>query len=63
LRHLSALRSRAASLGGYTVLESASVEMKRRFGVWGEMANADLMRELKQSYDPAGILGCGRFGV
>jgi len=63
LRHLSALRSRAASLGGHTVLESASVEMKRRFGVWGEMANADLMRELKRSYDPAGILGCGRFGV
>jgi len=29
--------------------------------VWGKVGNLDLMRQLKYGYDPAGVLGCGRF--
>jgi glycolate oxidase FAD binding subunit len=59
---LRELRGKAEGWGGYAVLESGSVELRREVGVWGEASeNMDLMRGLKQSYDPAGVLGCGRF--
>ena len=58
---LLALRRDSESAGGFTVLEAGPVELKRQFPVWGErVGNLDLMRGLKQSLDPAGILGCGR---
>ena len=60
---LAALREKALSLGGFAVLESSPAELKRAFPVWGEIANLDLMRELKRSYDPAGVLGCSRLPV
>jgi FAD/FMN-containing dehydrogenase len=59
---LSAYRETAERVGGLAVLESGPVEVKREFPVWGEPGeNLDLMRELKRSFDPVGILGCGRF--
>jgi glycolate oxidase FAD binding subunit len=57
---VDALRAAAQQAGGFAVLESGPLGLKREFPVWGEVANWDLMRELKQAYDPAGILGCGR---
>jgi D-lactate dehydrogenase (cytochrome) len=61
---LRSLRAAAAAHGGFAVLVSGSTAVKRAFPVWGEqIANADLMQALKRSYDPAGILGCGRFVV
>ncbi len=63
LRGLTSLRTRAVALGGHAVLESGPVEVKREFPVWGDVPDADLMRQLKQTYDPADILGCGRFVV
>jgi len=63
LRGLTSLRARSVALGGHAVLESGPVDLKREFAVWGEVPNADLMRQLKQSYDPADVLGCGRFVV
>ena len=56
------LRREAEEGGGFAILESGPVELKREFPVWGaETANVDLMRGLKESFDPAGIMGCGRF--
>ncbi|UCC69549.1 MAG: FAD-binding oxidoreductase [Armatimonadota bacterium] len=58
---LVTLRRHSQDMGGFTVLEAGPVGLKRAFPVWGEeMGNLDLMRGLKQSLDPAGILGCGR---
>ncbi len=59
---LAQLRRNAEEGGGFAILESGPVELKREFPVWGaETANVDLMRGLKESFDPAGIMGCGRF--
>ena len=58
---LRELRGAAEAAGGHAVLEVGAPEVKRSFGVWGEAANIDLMRRLKESYDPRGILGCGRY--
>ena len=59
---LGVLRGRAEEAGGFAVLEAGPVELKREFAGWGEeLGNLDLMRRLKESFDPAGILGCGRF--
>jgi glycolate oxidase FAD binding subunit len=59
---LSRLRTAAEEMGGFAVLAAAPPDLKRSFPVWGRPSeNADLMRLLKQSFDPAGILGCGRF--
>jgi FAD/FMN-containing dehydrogenase len=60
---LSSLRKLANQAGGYLVLESGLLTLKRSFGVWGEVPNSDLMRRVKESYDPSGTLGCGRFVV
>jgi len=57
---LMAIRAAAEQMGGYAVLESGPVELKRRHSVWGQMANLELMLDLKGAYDPVGILGCGR---
>jgi glycolate oxidase FAD binding subunit len=57
---LTALRSYAVGAGGSAVLEAGPLELKQAFPVWGEMANLDLMRQLKQAYDPAGVMGCRR---
>ena len=59
---IAGIRTTAERAGGYTVLEAAPVELKRELSVWGDTApNVDLMRRLKRSYDPEGIMGCGRF--
>ena len=59
---LEEIRERAEQLGGFAILESGPVDLKRQFPVWGEnLPNIDLMRKLKQSYDPTDTLGCGRF--
>ncbi len=60
---LSSLRKLAEEVGGYLMLESGPLAMKRSFGVWGEVPHLDLMRRVKESYDPSGTLGCGRFVV
>ncbi len=55
------LREFAEQRGGVAVLEAGPVEMKRSFTVWGNIPNLDLMRRLKDAYDPTGNLGCGRY--
>jgi glycolate oxidase FAD binding subunit len=58
---LRELRGLAESRGGFVVLEAAPADVKRGFAVWGNSTNLDLMRKLKESYDPTGTLGCGRY--
>jgi len=61
-RVVDALRLRAEGVDGHAVVVSAPAQVKRELSVWGrETANADLMRGLKQAFDAAGVLGCGRF--
>ena len=55
------IRRLCQQAGGYAMLESGPVDLKRELGVWGEgIANRDLMKALKSAYDPVGTLGCGR---
>ncbi len=58
---LGELRRAAEGKRGYAIIESSPLEVKRGFTVWGEIQNADLCRRLKESYDPRGIMGCGRY--
>jgi len=59
--NLRSLRALVGQSGGYVMLEAGPAELKRSFTVWGEVANQDLMRGLKEAYDPTGTLGCGRY--
>jgi len=48
--------------GGSLEVESAPLEVKKRISVWGvEPDGLDIMRRLKERFDPAGILSPGRF--
>ncbi|HEY8345926.1 MAG TPA: FAD-binding oxidoreductase [Symbiobacteriaceae bacterium] len=59
---LSAMVSRAASLGGGAVLEAAPPEVKQAVGVWGPpRPEWRLMRQIKEALDPGGVLNPGRF--
>ncbi|MCJ7750159.1 MAG: hypothetical protein MUQ65_03550, partial [Armatimonadetes bacterium] len=60
-RKLASLRAMARESGGHVMLEAGPVDLKRSFGVWDEVGNLDLMRALKEAYDPARSLGCGRY--
>ncbi|MBI2320894.1 MAG: FAD-binding oxidoreductase, partial [Chloroflexi bacterium] len=59
VRHLRAV---ATALGGWLVVERAPLALKEQVDVWGPPAGPlELMRRLKQAYDPAGIMNHGRF--
>ena len=58
---LASLRTMARESGGHVMLEAGPVDLKRSFPVWDEVGNLDLMRALKEAYDPARSLGCGRY--
>lgn len=61
IERLGEIRAATEAVGGYAVLEAGDPELKRGFGVWTQSPNVDLMRRLKESYDPRGILGGGRY--
>ncbi|MCS6830355.1 MAG: FAD-binding oxidoreductase [Armatimonadota bacterium] len=62
VQHLQVLREQAQRLGGFCILEHAPVEVKRALGAWGRArGGAEVMRRLKQEFDPLGILAPGRF--
>jgi glycolate oxidase FAD binding subunit len=59
---VTALRSRAAELGGNLVVEAAPPSVKSRVDVWGEPGpELRLMRGIKAEYDPKRTLNPGRF--
>jgi len=56
------MRSSARALGGWTVHESVPAGLRRDLDPWGQSGPVvELMRGVKQVFDPAGILSPGRF--
>ncbi|MCD6511428.1 MAG: FAD-binding oxidoreductase [Thaumarchaeota archaeon] len=56
------LRKESEKLDGYLVVESAPVELKEMVDVWGDVGEAlELMRGLKEVFDPNYVLSPGRF--
>src|SRR5262245_57908271 len=56
------LRILAKKLDGYTVMEAIDPVLKERVDVWGHVGGAfPLMKRLKDTLDPQGILNPGRF--
>lgn len=56
------IRAQARELGGSVVVEHAPLAVKRRIDVWGEAPEGiEIMRRIKQKFDPSGILNPGRF--
>ena len=59
---LSRLRTHCISAGGHMVVEKVRPEVKNGFDVWGYEAPAlEIMRRIKQEFDPRGLLNPGRF--
>jgi glycolate oxidase FAD binding subunit len=55
-------QAEAVKLGGSAIIERCPVELKSELDVWGEAGDSiEIMRRLKQQYDPKGILSPGRF--
>jgi glycolate oxidase FAD binding subunit len=58
------VRKMTESAGGTLVMLAAPEDFKREVGSWGTLpATIDIMRRLKQAFDPDGVLNPGRFIV
>ncbi len=56
------LRALATSRRGHLVLRRGSATVKARAGVWGDLGPSGfLMRRLRHTFDPQGVLARGRF--
>jgi len=56
------LRNAAGSLGGALIVELCPAEIKGRIDTWGAPGDdLEMMRKVKQAWDPKGILAPGRF--
>jgi len=56
------LRARAVHAGGSLVVERCPAELKAAVDVWGDVGPAlRVMRTLKETFDPSGVLNPGRF--
>jgi len=56
------MRSHLESKGGFLTVLSAPVELKQKIDVWGYKGNAiEIMRGIKQQFDPKNILSPHRF--
>lgn len=59
---VGAWRGRAVAAGGSLVVEEAPTALKSAIDVWGQPPSGfGLMRRLKQTYDPLGLLNPGRY--
>ncbi len=59
--HIKSLRSHCETAGGFLSVLQAPVAVKQQIDVWGYRGNVvPLMREIKQQFDPLGILNPGR---
>ena len=59
---LRAARDVAAELQGYLVVLDAPAATRAKVDVWGPAPDGlDLMRQLKETFDPRGVLNPGRF--
>ncbi|WP_411284936.1 FAD-binding oxidoreductase [Lapillicoccus sp.] len=55
------LRSAATTFGGTVVVLDADPETQRMLDVWGPVKGLDLMRRVKDQFDPDRVLSPGRF--
>lgn len=61
-RIVGQVRNAAHSFGGKAVIERCPTELKEQLDVWDEVGDSiDVMRRLKEQYDPRGLLNPGRF--
>ena len=59
---ISRIRELSRQLGGSTVVEHCPLSVKRGIDVWGETMEAiEIMRRIKEKFDPARVLNPGRF--
>lgn len=55
-------RVMAREAGGFAVVEHCPLPVKKQIDVWGDQPQAmEIMRRIKQKFDPLGILNPGRF--
>ena len=55
-------RDMAANLGGHFIIERAPANIKSNLDPWGNVGGSiEIMRRMKQEYDPANIFNVGRF--
>ena len=54
-------RQAAVDTGGSLVVTQAPAGLKARLDVWGESSALQLMRDLKQEFDPKSVLNPGRY--
>ncbi|MEW6355809.1 MAG: FAD-binding oxidoreductase [Planctomycetota bacterium] len=63
-RAVTRLRREAEDAGGHIVVESAPREVKEKADPWGKAGSAEaIMRRLRETFDPNGIMNPGRFIV
>ena len=55
------LREAAPTFGGTVVVLDAPAEVKVALDVWGPVRGLDLMRRVKDQFDPHRVLSPGRF--
>ena len=61
-RRVTAIRKAAAELNGHCVVEACPRELKEHIDVWGlDGPQLDLMKRIKEQFDPSGTLNPGRF--
>jgi glycolate oxidase FAD binding subunit len=58
---LGELREAAPAFGGTVVVRDAPTEVKAAVDVWGPVRGLDLMRRVKDQFDPHRVLSPGRF--
>ncbi|MCH8107034.1 MAG: FAD-binding oxidoreductase [Chloroflexi bacterium] len=59
---ISRVRDLSRRLGGSTVVEHCPLSVKKGIDVWGETTETiDIMRRIKEKFDPARVLNPGRF--
>jgi glycolate oxidase FAD binding subunit len=58
---VAALRAAAPGFGGAVVVLDAPADVKEQVDVWGPVRGLDLMRRVKDQFDPDRVLSPGRF--
>ena len=59
---LNEFRKGILNIGGFSVIQSCDIAIKRKFDVWERSQNNSfLMEAIKRKFDPNGILNKGRF--
>jgi glycolate dehydrogenase FAD-binding subunit len=60
-RIVAELRAAAEGAGGHAVVLTAPAPVRDQVDIWGPVPGLDLMRRIKQQFDPDGRLAPGRF--